>query len=271
MTRFDRASVAVGVILVGIVLVLVLELPTRAFTLTPLGTPLTLYVTGTHVLTLLLVGMACTGTEAIMRLHPLVRRGVEHHTFTAWILPGLATLALTATLPRSPDLISWLAGLVIGGAVIAWLMLVQYQLLGMRADERRGLETGKALVAQALSLVLFVTIYGTRARSLVTATSVSAIAFLISLSVLGDVNTRQRQRTLYAGVIGLLLGETTWALNYWHANALAMGVLLMLLFYVLVGVAREHLRGSLDRRVLFEFLGVALIGIWIAVRFAPGR
>ncbi len=271
MTRYDRASVTVGMILVGIVLVLVLELPIRAFTLTPFGTPLTLQITGAHVLTLLLVGMACTGTEAIMRLHPLVRRGTVRHTFTAWILPALATLALTFVLPQSPDLVSWLAGLVTGGAVIAWLMLIHHQLLGMASHEARGLQASKALVAQVLALALFVVISGTRARSLVTATSVTVVAFLIALSLLGDVSRRLRQQVLYAGVIGLLLGETTWALNYWRANALTVGVLLMLIFYVLVGIAREHLRESLDRRALIEFLGVAAIGIWIAVRFAPGR
>jgi hypothetical protein len=271
MTRYDRASVAVGVILVGTILALVLELPVRAFTVNALGTPLTLRVTGVHVLTLLLVGMACAGTEAIMRLHPLVRRGEARHTFTAWILPALATLAMTLVLPQSPDLVSWVAGLVTGGAVIAWLMLVHDQLLGTPTAEAGGLYTGKSLVAQMLALVLFVTIYGTRVRSLVTATAVTAVAFGVSLSLLGDVSRGLREPLLYAAVVGLLMGQTTWALNYWRANALTVGVLLMLIFYVLVGIAREHLRRTLDRRAVIEFLGVAAIGIWIAVRFAPGR
>ena len=62
MTNFDRVSVVVGLILVGIVLLLVLDIPPRAFQFTPLGTPLTLQVTGPWAVSALLVGLACAGT-----------------------------------------------------------------------------------------------------------------------------------------------------------------------------------------------------------------
>jgi hypothetical protein len=68
----------------------------------------------------------------------------------------------------------------------------------------------------------------------------------------------------------LMLGETTWALNFWQANAPTVGVLLMLLFYVLTGIVREYIRGLASRQVVFEFLIVAALGIWIVVRFGPG-
>ena len=128
---------------------------------------------------------------------------------------------------------------------------------------------GRSLVAYLLALVFFTSIYQTRLRSLVTATSTTVIATLISLSILSDEEKPLRQIALYAGLIGLLLGETTWALNYWRANVLTVGVLLMLLFYVLIGITREHMRDELDRRVLIEFLGVAALGMWIVIRFGP--
>ena len=37
--------------------------------------------------------------------------------------------------------------------------------------------------------------------------------------------------------------------------------------YVLVGVARERMRATLNRRVLLEFLGVAVAGIWIIFQY----
>ena len=76
MLNYDRVSVVVGVILVGIVLLLVLDIPPRAFQFTPLGTPLTLQITGTWVVSALLVGLACAGTEAVIRVHPAVRHGI---------------------------------------------------------------------------------------------------------------------------------------------------------------------------------------------------
>ena len=64
---YDRVSVIVGVILVGIVLLLVVDVPSRVFQFRPLGTPLTLNVTAVWAMSTLLVGLACAGTEAVMR------------------------------------------------------------------------------------------------------------------------------------------------------------------------------------------------------------
>jgi hypothetical protein len=267
----DRASITVGIVLVGIVLVLVLDIPSRVFELEPFGTPLTLTITGTRVVSLLLVGLTCAGAEAVMRVHPLVRRRAIRFTFPGWVLPALATMALTLILPESPGLFYWLLGLVTGGAVIAWLMLVQYQLLSHQAEGRAVLQTGQSAIAYLIGLVFFVSIYGTRLRSLVTATSVAAVSGLIAISILAGGEHSLRQGTVHAGVIGLLMGQMTWALNYWRANTSSIGVLMMMIFYVLVGIAREHMRATLNSRVLVEFLGVAALGVWIAIRFAPGR
>jgi hypothetical protein len=267
MTIYDRASVTVGVILVGVVLLLVLEMPSRTFQFNPLGTPLTVHITGTRTVSVLLVGLACAGTEAIMRTHPLVRRRVVRYTFTNWILPGLTTLALTLFLPQSPSLFYWLIGMILGGAVIAWLMLVHYQLVDSPTGAVVPIQIVRSLIAYVLALVFFASISRTRMRSLVTATSITALAMLISLTLLGDEKKSLRRTILYAAMIGLVLGETTWALNYWRVNVLTVGVLLMLIFYVLVGIAREHIRGTLDRRALVEFLAVVAVGLWIVIRF----
>jgi len=269
MTNYDRASVTVGVILVGIVLLLVLDIPPQTFQFTPLGTPLAFRITGTGIVSVLLVGLSCAGTEAIMRTHPLVRRQAVRYTFPTWILPGLTTLALALFLPQSPSLFYWSIGLAFGGAVLAWLILTHYQLIDRQAKHLVTTQMGRSLVAYLLALVFYTSIYQTRLRSLVTATSITAIAALISMSILSDEENPLWYTALYAGLIGLLLGETTWALNYWRANVLTVGVLLMLLFYVLIGVSREHMRDTLDRRVLIEFLGVAALGMWIVIRFGP--
>lgn len=269
MSNFDRVSVTVGVILVGIVLLLVLQVPSQELVFTALGTPLAFRITGTQIVSLLLVGLSCAGTEAVMRTHPVVRHRIIHHTFPTWILPGLTTLALALFLPRSPSLFYWLVGLGIGGSVLAWLVLTHYRLLDRQAKPTAVTRVGRGLVAHLLALVFFTSIYQTRMRSLITATSITLIAGLISLSILSDEAEPLGKSALYSGLIGLLLGETTWALNYWRANVLTVGVLLMLLFYVLVGITREHMRGELNRRVLVEFLGVAALGMWIVIQLGP--
>jgi hypothetical protein len=286
MTNYDRVSVVVGVILIGAVILLVLDIPPRIFQFTPLGTPLTLQITGTWAVSVLLVGLACAGTEALVRTHPAVRRGIVRHTSVTWILPALATMALIAyqsqpgVHPLSSPL-NWLIGLIVGGGVLAWLILMNYRVLdasGSVSAEPRSIRTALRLLAYPLSLILFAAIYRTRLRSLVTATAVAGVAFLLALSTLleperaeGTTNgAHPRRMILYAGVIGLMLGETTWALNYWQASAPTVGVMLMLLFYVLTGIVREYSKGTASRQTVAEFLVVAALGIWIVMRFGPG-
>jgi len=268
MTEYDRTSVIVGLILVGIVLLLVLEVPTRAFEFRPLGTPLTLRITGTWIVTALLVGLACAGTEAIMRSHPQVRRGQVRFTFPLWILPALTTIALTILLPQSPTLLYWLVGLAVGGGILAWLILADYHSVGQ--DSPPGaLEIGSRLISHVLALIFYALIYRTRLRSLVTATATTLVASLLSVSVLYGARFPMSRVLIYAGVIGLVMGETTWSLNYWQANPLTVGVLMMLLFYVLLGIVQEQAKGRIRWPIVVEFLVVALVGISIVIRFGP--
>jgi hypothetical protein len=274
---YDRVSVIVGVILVGIVLLLVVDVPPRTFQFRPLGTPLTFNVTAVWAMSMLLVGLSCAGTEAVMRVHPLVRRGAVKRTFPNWVLPALATLALAVSLPRSPDLLGWLIGLAVGGGGLAWLILMNYQAIAVEVgDPSQSAVTarlGLRLAAYPLASILFTAIYRTRLRSLVTATSVTLVAALLAFSILyysSQAHKSLGRTVLYSGVIGLVVGETTWALNYWRANALTVGVVLMLLFYVLTGIVREYTRAGIRWQTVVEFLVVAALGIWIVVRFGPG-
>lgn len=274
MTVYDRVSVIVGVILVGIILLLVLEIPSRTFEFKPFGTPLTLLITGNWLVSAMLLGLSCAGTEAVLRTHPQVRRQAVRSTFPAWILPGLATLALTQFLPQSPNLLYWMIGLITGGATLAWLILAQYRSLDSinepnQARAAQWASNGRKVVAYALALIFFTLIYRTKLRSLVTATQISLVATLLALSILRTDKHTLWQTGLYAGLIGLMMGETTWALNYWQANALTVGVLMLLLFYALVGIVQQHMQGTLDRRVVLEFLGVIILGICIVLVLGP--
>lgn len=219
MTVYDRVSVIVGVILIGTILLLVLEIPSRAFEFEPFGTPLTLRITGNWLVSALLIGLSCAGTETVLRTHPQVRRQIVRRTFPAWILPGLTTLALALFLPQSPNLLSWTIGLIVGGATLAWLILAQYRRLDTagipgQPHTTSWISGGHEIVAYALALIFFTMIYRTKLRSLVTATQVSLAAALLALSILRTDRCALWQVGLYAGVIGLLMGEITWSLNY---------------------------------------------------------
>ena len=65
----------------------------------------------------------------------------------------------------------------------------------------------------------------------------------------------------YGVTTGALLGLLTWVLNYWQLSSLQGGLLLLALFYVLVGLIQQHLDGRFSRQVILEYGGVGLLAL----------
>ena len=60
----------------------------------------------------------------------------------------------------------------------------------------------------------------------------------------------------------LLVGELTWALNYWAAlTTLVGGAFLLVTFYVIFGVLSHYVDRSLTRRMMLEFGVVGAVAI----------
>jgi hypothetical protein len=80
------------------------------------------------------------------------------------------------------------------------------------------------------------------------------------------------QRTLlYAGVIGVGVGEVTWALNYWPLNGLQGGAFLLAVYYFTTGILTYSLHTRLSKRVTLEYGIIALVALIVlaAVGLAP--
>jgi len=139
------------------------------------------------------------------------------------------------------------------------LLLGRYYSLDPRSRLFGTARFSSSLVVYILALGYFAGIYGTRARSLQSATLIAFVAVLLALYTLGPLLTRRSW--LAAGVSGLLIGEVTWALNYWPMDWLVGGLFLLLVFYGLTGTLHSYLLGRLTRNILVEFLAVVLVGL----------
>jgi hypothetical protein len=73
----------------------------------------------------------------------------------------------------------------------------------------------------------------------------------------------------FAGAVGLIVGESTWVLNYWQISGWAGGLLLLLIFYVTVNVAHQYLLERLKTSILVEFAVVTIIVLTIIFLRAP--
>lgn len=267
MEAYDRVSVTVGLVLLGLILFLVVDLPPRTFAFVLLGSPLTVQLSEQWLRALLTAGLAIAGTHSTLSAHPLAQRGQWRPGFAAWIVPGLIGFLAPFLLPLAPDLRYWLAGLGLTAVMMSSVVLLEYYTTDPDVPSYAVARLALNLLTFGVALAAFALIYQSRARSLVTATATAAIGVLMALNLLQGVGQPLRRTALYVALTGLVMGQSTWALNYWRLRALTGGVLLLLLFYVVVGVAQQHLQGSLTRRVLVEFLAVVAVGVWLLLRF----
>jgi len=228
-----------------------------------------MHVSGNWLVTLILLGLACTGTDSVIRHHPRSRAGELSYTFVFWILPSLVTLLAALLLPRAPSLQSWLMGLVTAAALISLVVAVEYRTVDSTDPVYRLARLGLNLTAYLTALGLFTIIYASKLRSLITATAILTTGTLLALDLLYDPQSSMHRRVLYACVIGLLLGESVWALNYWRVNSFTVGGLLLLLFYLTTGIAQQHFQQNLTRRTLIEFALVGMIGVIVLLRYSP--
>jgi hypothetical protein len=265
----NRLSVLVAVLLLGSVLLRFIELPEHVWKLEPLGSPLEIQVTGTWLLVTLMVGLVCTGTNLILHDHPHLREHTGRPIYVSWILPGVLAGLLAYLLARAPTWPLWIGGLVLVGVGISLAVSAEYTAVSPDSPGYPMARLGLNVLAYLLAFTLFAIIYNTRSRSLVTATLTLFTGTLLALDLLSVADVEFRRVLLFAGIVGLITGESTWALNYWQISAWAGGLFLLLIFYTAVNVAHQHLLERLSGSILAEFAVVAVIVLTIILLRAP--
>ena len=142
---------------------------------------------------------------------------------------------------------------------------------GARRAPARASYTLVRIGAYLAVLPPIVWIYSTRENVLVDALSIALLCAAATWFLLRDVPASQWRRVLYAGVVGLVLAEFTWAFGQWGGMPLVGGSAIWLSFYVVSGILEHGLANSLDRRIVLEYGAVALIGVLVVLASAPWR
>jgi hypothetical protein len=266
---YERGSVFVSLIVLGLAFLPEMELPTRTFSFRVLGSLASIRLSAKWLMVALLASLACTGTDSLVRSHPLVRRGESRYTFTFWALPGLSVAAATLLLPLAPNKPYWLGGLALTALLLLLIAVAQYYTVEPTDPAYRLARLALNILVYLVALGLFTLIYGNKVRSLLSATSTAAVGSLLALELLRGVHPNLRLTGLYALITGLALGEVTWALNYWTVGRLTGGLLLLLIFYLVTGFSREGLLQRLNQRALVEFALVALAGLGLIIKYRP--
>jgi hypothetical protein len=181
------------------------------------------------------------------------------------LTPWLAALMLVASGLWLAQMVpaDWLVQEALAAALVAVALLVS--LKEAAAVEGRYSRYGRFavnLIFFLLAFVLFALIYQTKLRAAVIATSAGLVALVAALELLrsGAERRLDGKAVALAGVAAVVLAESTWLLGYWPVGGLVGGALLLLGFYVLVGLLQCIRDGSLDRGAVLEYGAVGSIG-----------
>lgn len=293
----DRASVLVWVVLMALTAQRFLQLPVRTFEGNLFGSPITLTLTANTVLIALLAALVASGTEAVVRAHPRSQRAPlraasqpsgrprsslgaaatsgsstgtqrrDHWVF--WGLPIALVIVAVLLLPLASSLGYWVLGLILTGIALGASMAgIYYTIDPFQVGYRRA-RLGMNALTYAIALLLFLVVYRTRVRSIVTGTEVLLLSSLLALELLRGSERPTLLVALYAGVTGLVLGQATWTLNYWRLDSLTGGLVLLVLFYDIVGLSQNALQGRINRRILLEYGLITLAAMALIWEFAP--
>lgn len=259
----DRLSILVASILLLGVLFRLVHFPQVAWRLEVLGSPLEIAIGGTALLVTLTVALVVTGTRSILLTHPRAAQPLPRPLYLSWILPGLlAGLSMYVT-AQTPDVRLWGVGLLVTAFLISVSVSAEFTALSSEDPGYARARLALNLLAYLLAFALFYFIYRTRARSLVTATGVTLVAFLLALDLLSIADAGVGRVALYAGAVGLIVGESTWAFNYWRLGNWPGAFSILLVLYLTSGLAQQQLLGRLTVRIVAEFVGVAIIALTI--------
>jgi hypothetical protein len=169
---------------------------------------------------------------------------------------------------------------VVAGFVFAGVLWAQAHARYI-ADPRFALaQTALNVIGHLTAFLLFSVIYGLKLRSLISAPAVDVISALLLFELLSRDAAWHRAMGLpvepqraTAGWMalggGLVAGELAWGLNYWAAlSTLVGGAFLLVVFYVLHGVASNYLDRSLTRRLIVEYGAVGAIAVLVVLASA---
>ncbi len=224
-----------------------------------LGLSLTLSPNVLPLYGLALAVLACAAVPYLLHRHP-------GYSFSPVRLILPAALALAAP-PVAHELgngpLRLLA--VFGpGALLYGLILAEYLLI--QPTQATSTQVARLLLTAAvyaIALGYYLLIYEIKERSVESAPLAAVVSGALTLRLLSLDRANDRKTVMYAIVAGLTMAEVLWPLNYWILNLTAGGLMMLLTFYVVVGIMRQLIAGQFSQAMLLEYGSVSLAGLLV--------
>lgn len=267
-----RVSVVAWAIVASTAVSLFVRLPTAlVMNFEALGSPVSLQISDTTLMAAFLALLSASGAESALRTHPRFQQDRSPWaTWSYWALPAALSILAVILIPQLPSRLAQAAGLLLHGALMTLTLFSLYATVDQGASGFRRGRVFLNVLTYACALALFLLVYQTRTRSLLSGSVVALTGILLAVELLRSTTGRRELVFSHALVVGLVLGEITWALNYWPLPGLTGGLLLLLAFYLIVSLAQHGLQERLNRRVVLEFAVFAVFALILIAVLGPG-
>jgi hypothetical protein len=191
------------------------------------------------------------------------------YRWTLWIAPVGWFVASASILRLSAEESVTLVGAGISTIVLAAVLIAQHRELRLAAGSRRGAEFVVSLAIYVSAFALFGALYSLASPGAWVPVVVGVMGALLASVPLRRPAAEDSRTAIYCATIGLVLGQTAWALGYWSAATIVVAAFLLLLLYVLAGLAEAILDRSIGRRIVLEFGLVGACGLAIILGVGP--
>ncbi len=222
-----------------------------------------------------LLGVALTVAVGVLvqrfaRQAPPVAGSVQASLPTEAFLPAVATLGgvLLVSLYHTPALI-WLAPAILA-PTLGVILIARYHLHDEAGRLRRAAQSTYLLLTYGVAFAVLAAIYINKARSILSASLVAFIACLLLVQIAAGERFPAERRLLYGLVGGVILGQVTWALNYWPLTGWTGGAVLLIAFYFIAGLLLAQIREGVRRRDLLEY-GLSALCLFALVVWSVAR
>ncbi len=260
LSRLERALLLLALVMLGLSVCSHAPLPTPAFSLRlPDGTLIAVALTPARLVGLPVAAAAVALVDSLLRDGPLAGARLTRRA-PHWVLPALSIVAAFALYERLGAF--WPRLLGAAGATGFCGFVVAVQMRALAEDPWSG-PARLALNGVAYSLALggFALVMNLPARSLLAAPLTGLAGALPALALLESRTVSPRRVWGGAALVGLMMAEVGWALGLGVLPPVSAAVMLLVVFYGLTGILQQHYAGRLQRRMLAEYAGLAVIAL----------
>lgn len=258
----NRLSVLAATFILAYGMTHFIVLPVREFDIQLMGVFFSANVGVDTLISLLVAGLAATGSDWLLRDHPKISsRGAWSHT----MLPALTAWVIGVPLAQLHYSLLWWLGLI--GGSLALILVVTAEYMAIDPEDMRYPLAAAWLsgVAYVLFLVLAIALRAVNTRLIFILPALSLASFLTCLRVL---NLRLQGEWLprEALFVSFLVTQLAAALHYWPLTPIQLGAVLVGLLYAfnsLMGniVEEKRLRQALAEPAIALIVTIVAAGL----------